>query len=112
MTDQELTQFKTEHLMQAPSGVLAVTVSKVKMMELINDLEHARKAYIKTAFEVEQTLGKALKYPKFEGSETVCTGDHVPETLAAEAARLIETQSNHIEELQKFIREGVRDDDA
>ena len=56
-----------------------------------------RDAYFELAREVEQVLGKALGYPyyaadqkNFPGtvlSDGVCTGDNVPESLLAEAAR-------------------------
>lgn len=55
--------------------------------------------YYAFAREVDQTLGPALGYPYYANDQKnfpgateadgVCTGDHVPETLAAEAARRI-----------------------
>lgn len=63
-------------------------------------------AYKQTSYEVEQILGKALRYPWFmedpknfpdATEETgVCVGDHVPETLATEAARKIEELRNQV----------------
>lgn len=54
---------------------------------------------IKQNHEVCQTLGKALRYPWFKHDQEnfpgashldgVCAADHVPETLAAEAAKRI-----------------------
>jgi len=59
-----------------------------------------RSAYTKLCNEVEQVLGKALGYPyyykdqkNFPGSteaDGVCVGDHVPESILAEAARRLE----------------------
>ena len=55
-----------------------------------------RKLYFDLANEVEQTLGKALGYPYYSDDQKnfpgtteadgVCVGDHVPESLLAEAA--------------------------
>lgn len=62
-------------------------------------VELERAAY-KQAWEIEQILGKALGYPKYRDDpenfpsvtdDSVCVGEHVPETLAMEAARRIET---------------------
>lgn len=53
--------------------------------------------YFKTAHEVEQILGKALGYPEADESimekpdGSVVVGDHVPESLADEAALRIKT---------------------
>lgn len=56
-----------------------------------------RALYFYLANEVEQVLGKALGYPKYSEDQKnfpgtteadgVCTGDHVPESLLAEAAQ-------------------------
>lgn len=52
--------------------------------------------YYQMAQEVEQSLGKALGYPELYPAAsavddgTVCVGDHVPESLAEEAAETIE----------------------
>lgn len=52
------------------------------------------KLYLELCYEVTQVLGKALGYP-LEGPEvggdytTVCVGDHVPESILAEAANRI-----------------------
>lgn len=60
---------------------------------------HTQKAYQETNREVVQTLGKALHYPWFKDDQAnfpgateadgVCVGDHVAESLAAEAAKRI-----------------------
>lgn len=65
--------------------------------ELRADRDRLRQSYGRTCHEVEQRLGKALGYPAmgqelFEDGRPngdVCVGDHVPETLAAEAAERI-----------------------
>lgn len=59
--------------------------------------------------EVEQSLGKALGYPELYPDAsavddgTVCTGDHVPESLAAEAAACLVTQRNELHELRHSL---------
>jgi hypothetical protein len=60
------------------------------------ELKRMQAAARRSSFEIEQTLGRALGYPRYCDSpenfpdatdaDGVCTGDHVPETLAAEAA--------------------------
>lgn len=63
---------------------------------LNRDIKWLRDAAMLQSHGIEQTLGKALGYPKLypEASDvddgTVCVGDHVPETLATEAAKEIE----------------------
>jgi len=62
--------------------------------------DNLRKLVTKTDREIEQVLGKVLGYPLYANdkntfpnateSDGVCVGDHVPETLAVEAARKIE----------------------
>lgn len=62
------------------------------------EVERLRHAAATTAHDVEQTLGRALRYPPYgpdmfpDGvpNGDVCVGDHVPESLADEAADLIE----------------------
>lgn len=59
-----------------------------------------RAALIALNHEIEQTLGAALRYPRYCDSpdtfpgateaDGVCVGDHVAESLADEAARVIE----------------------
>lgn len=60
------------------------------------ELEYAS---LKQSYEIEQILGKALGYPKYKDDpknfpdatdDSVCVGDHVPESLALEAACRIE----------------------
>lgn len=61
----------------------------------------AERAYYKTAHELEQLLGRALGYPWFKDDQVnfpgsteadgVCVGEHVPESIAAEAAARIES---------------------
>lgn len=59
--------------------------------EVDRELARYKDAYGKLSYAVEQTLGRVLGYPEYaadmgapEGD--VCTGEHVPETLVAEAA--------------------------
>lgn len=63
--------------------------------------------------EIEQTLGKALGYPWFKDDQKnfpgsteadgVCVGDHVPESLAAEAATRIRSLEQQVERLSKIV---------
>jgi DNA repair exonuclease SbcCD ATPase subunit len=63
------------------------------------EIERLKNAYSKSADEVEQSLGKALGYPWFKDDQKnfpgatkadgVCVGDHVPESIADEAAKRI-----------------------
>jgi len=63
------------------------------------DLARERAVSIRSANEIEQILGKALGYPWYKDdpknfpdateANGVCVGDHVPESLAAEAAARI-----------------------
>lgn len=85
--------------------------------ELVRDISENRRDKIEVAkekiradlyrielYQIEQILGKALGYPYLDhtvcskchpvigctcGDPQVCVGDHVPETLAMEAATLI-----------------------
>jgi len=67
--------------------------------ELIAEVERLRGALSKQNAEIEQTLGKALGYPWFKDDQKnfpgateadgVCVGEHVAESLAAEAAAKI-----------------------
>lgn len=70
-----------------------------------------RAGAIKSSNEIEQILGKALGYPWYKDDQKnfpgateadgVCVGDHVPESLAAEAADRIAALSEELEELGK-----------
>lgn len=63
---------------------------------------------IKSANEIEQTLGIALGYPWYKDdfksfpnatvADGVCVGDNVPESLAAEAADRIQSLTTQLEE--------------
>lgn len=52
-------------------------------------LKRRLSGYQKECEEVLQVLGRALKYLKDSGGESICTGDHTPGTLAKEAAEKI-----------------------
>ena len=77
--------------------MLTTSSKQKKSVRKPRNAQFWRKAYFKLADEVEQTLGKALGYPwykddhkNFPGAteaDGVCIGDHVPESLLAEAAR-------------------------
>lgn len=65
---------------------------------------HYRDAGIRTFHEVEQVLGKALGYPSYgpemfpdgKPNGSVCVGEHVPESLADEAAARIKKLEQQI----------------
>jgi hypothetical protein len=72
-------------------------------------LAHAENAYYTTANEVENILGKALGYPWFKDDQKnfpgateadgVCVGEHVPQTIAAQAANKIAALTKERDEL-------------
>jgi hypothetical protein len=80
--------------------------NKVRALEAENT--RLKDAYHRSAAEIDQTLGRALGYPRYcddqknfpgtTDADGVCTGDHVPESLAAEAANLITRLKGELEE--------------
>lgn len=94
-------------LSESEQEAVVVGVIARHMQAAIDDATatlQARNAELKAALvnqnhDVCQTLGKALRYPWFKDdpanfpdateADGVCTADHVPETLAAEAAKRI-----------------------
>jgi hypothetical protein len=76
-----------------------LTIADSDIHKLVAEIERLRLACTKMNDEVCQRLGKALGYPWFKDDQEnfpsateesgVCTGDHVAETIAAEAARRI-----------------------
>lgn len=78
----------------------ADAVIQANMQEGADEIERLRLACTKMNDEVCQRLGKALGYPWFKDDQTnfsgateengVCTGEHVAESIAAEAAAEIE----------------------
>ena len=80
--------------------------------ELEEVLEHYKTACIKTQYEISQTLGKALGYPwliddqkNFPGAtedDGVCTGEHVAETLALEAAGKLIRYQDALENIKHY----------
>lgn len=88
---------------------------------LLSEFERVKDAYFRLSYDVEQTLGRALGYPRycddqknFPGStdaDGVCVGDHVPGSLAMEAAdriRQLESQSKEqskrVDQLRNLIK--------
>lgn len=76
---------------------LAIAASETERADQADALaEKAQQAYYQQANEIDQILGKALGYPWYKDDQKnfpgateangVCTGDHVPESLAMEAA--------------------------
>lgn len=72
-----------------------------QLAEKDDELSRLRESHIWACHEVEQILGKALGYPWYKDDQKnfpgtteadgVCFGEHVPETLAQEAAQKIRT---------------------
>ncbi len=87
---------------------IAILIRKWKQEEPVavdnRDLAFWRTLYFNLANEVEQTLGKALGYPWYKDDQKnfpgatekngVCVGDHVPESILAEASRNIKFWRN------------------
>jgi hypothetical protein len=78
------------------------------------EIARLRDAYATTSHVVEQALGKALGYPVMgpevcgpEGNPggDVCVGDHVPESLAAEAAAKIVELATEIVRLRREMEQ-------
>lgn len=67
--------------------------------------------YQKECFEVEQSLGIALKYPRYADDQKtfpgttdadgVCVGEHTPATIAMEAAQRITSLEARVKELEE-----------
>ena len=80
--------------------------------ELRAEVATLREQWIKTSHEITQVLGKALRYPwlkddqkNFPGTteaDGVCVGEHVPESLASEAADCIAALRKQLEESQRL----------
>ena len=74
---------------------------------LEREVERLKDAIIKQSHDIEQTLGRVLGYPWYKDdrknfpdateADGVCVGEHVPESLALEAANKIK----RLEELYK-----------
>jgi uncharacterized protein YdcH (DUF465 family) len=78
------------------------------------EIERLRKACSQVNDEVCQTLGKALGYPFYKDDQKnfpgateangVCVGEHVAESLAAEAADEIARLRQQLAEAEKLVR--------
>lgn len=73
-------------------------VALAALDSLTADLTRWKNACLGTQHEVEQILGRALGYPKYPedwyAGDDACVGDHVPESLASEAAsRLVAAET-------------------
>lgn len=71
-------------------------------------------AYVKTAHEVEQTLAQALghypwykddqkNFPGATEADGVCVGDHVPESLAVEAAHALAAERERGDRFERYF---------
>lgn len=92
----------------------------VEIANLIRDRERLlflRDAIVRQNDEVTQTLAQAIGYPWYKDDQEnfpgateangVCVGDHVAESLAMEAAKLIRSQRQEIERLENLLHNGV-----
>lgn len=77
--------------------------------DAIAEIDRLRAAIAAQSHAIEQTLGKALGYPRFADDkknfpdatgDDVCVGEHTAETLAVEAAGWIENLKEKIRRLQ------------
>lgn len=86
--------------LQANESELTTLRARVRELEArIDVLERIKYGFIKANSEIEQALGRALRYPRFcddqknfpgsTDADGVCVGDHVAESLADEAANRI-----------------------
>lgn len=84
---------------------------------LLDEIERLKRACSMLNDEVSQTLGRALGYPKFcddqknfpgaTDADGVCVGDHVAESLAAEASKEIErlrADAARLDHIEKHAR--------
>lgn len=81
---------------------------------VIEDHNNLRAGYSKMNDEVCQRLGKALGYPWFKDDQQnfpnateengVCTGEHVAESIAAEAASWILKVEAELNDLKKYVK--------
>ena len=80
-----------------------------------------RNGNARQSFEIEQILGRALGYPRYADDQKnfpnstdedgVCVGEHVPETIAVEAANKIlklNADMQYIEDEIKRLRDSVQ----
>ncbi len=105
-------QFQSESPVEvstAEAHRLAFIIDK-KLDELKAGKKRAEDAYFQTSHDVEQALGKVLDYPELyphvskidDGS--VCVGDHVPATIAAEAANKIKDLKEGGEAVIRYLQ--------
>ena len=86
---------------------------------LRRELKQTKNVATKSFHEVEQTLGKALGYPWFKDDQKnfpgatkrdgVCVGEHVPETIAQEAAKRLKDAGKDAKIMQGFARISLKD---
>lgn len=86
--------------------------------ELIDSAERYKQACIKQNHEIEQTLGRALGYPKYSDDQDifpgateddgVCVFDQIAETLAKEAARLRLLRRSQHRNHRRYSRYSIR----
>jgi len=104
--------------------IIALGKSALRLREKLVESERVRDGVFREMDEVDQRLGRALGYPHYylkdgkvvgpdvDGAvkdERVCTGDHVPGTLAAEAAGRISALNDQLERLREFVKWAKND---
>ena len=114
-----------------PQLILQAEIKRLQAMAdaFAEETQRLKNAYSEQAREIEQTLGKALGYlplgarARPDGNQEccamdadgavasgqVCVGDHVPETLAAEAAKEIERLRIELATIAKWCSELMDD---
>ncbi len=104
-TDPAVKQAADLFLEAARSGKPLVDSLVEAIAKANQELIRQRDGYQKECHLIEQHLGKALHYPELyplasrEDDGQVCIGEHVPETLAMEAARRIQELELRLEQL-------------
>jgi hypothetical protein len=131
-TDSVAAQVATSALSQVWTflGVSDQTQCVQKLRAVLAERDRLRDAYTKMNTEVCQRLGKALGYPWFKDDQEnfpgateengVCTGEHVAESIAAEAARRIDDleaerdrlRVRHSDYMNDFVQMGMARDAA
>lgn len=99
-------------------GGMGVCIVEPREETELERLERYVQGYQRECDEVQQILGKALGYPWYKDDQKnfpgateadgVCIGDHVPASIAAEAARRIAELEAAWAELSKAKALGTR----
>jgi hypothetical protein len=120
---QWLAEVNVSMMKEACDGYLAHAANlRGENAKLKEEVERLRDACCKSNDEICQDLGKALGYPWFKDDQKtfpgateengVCVGEHVAESIAAEAAKRIAKLVERVSELEGALEEITRECDA